>query len=392
MAGKIFINYRREDARAEAARLHDRLAAAFGAANVFMDVDNLRAGERFDLKLQKALAETDVFLAVIGARWSELLAARVESGEHDYVREEIAAALARKISIIPVLADRAPMPRAADLPGDIRDLVLHQKHDVVHESFGRDAAALIQAIKAARRARSKPLAVPWTPIMALALAAAGASAHFLLPARMPDPAPSAIAEPPKRKQDPKPAPAPSTPPRQVAEAEPQPAKPPADALKTDASEAARAAWADIEDKTDPRLFEAFRQQFGKSNPFYDALAERRIAELTPAPAVSPEPPGNVLTISKKPTPDPSLNSGPFHIQVGAFPDAAQAEDRLNLVKQALGPALLQKHPAFVMPVPLPTGATMYRLRLSRFLDETQAKAVCAKLRQSGLECWDIRAD
>jgi formylglycine-generating enzyme required for sulfatase activity len=218
VAGKIFINYRREDARAEAARLRDRLADAFGAANVFMDVDNLLPGERFDLKLQEALAETDVFLAVIGARWSELLAARTDSGERDYVREEIAAALARKIAVVPVLVDRAPMPRAAGLPGDIRDLVLYQKHDVAHESFGRDAAALADAIKAVRRARSKPIAAPWKPFAALALVAAGALAYVLAPAKGPDPAPTPVVEPPK------PAPAPSTPARREAAAEAPPAR------------------------------------------------------------------------------------------------------------------------------------------------------------------------
>jgi formylglycine-generating enzyme required for sulfatase activity len=54
--------------------------------------------------------------------------------------------------------------------------------------------------------------------------------------------------------------------------------PEAEAPKGDGSEAAR-AWAEIKDKTAPRLFEAFRQQFGRANPYYDALAERRIAEL-----------------------------------------------------------------------------------------------------------------
>ena len=39
MAGRIFINYRRDDERSTAARIRDRLAAVFGAANVFLDVD-----------------------------------------------------------------------------------------------------------------------------------------------------------------------------------------------------------------------------------------------------------------------------------------------------------------------------------------------------------------
>jgi D-alanyl-D-alanine carboxypeptidase (penicillin-binding protein 5/6) len=152
VSGKIFVNYRRDDAKAEAARLHDRLAQSFGAASVFMDVDNLLPGERFDLRLKEALAGTDVFLAVIGARWLDLLEARAQSGERDYVREEIAAALAAKLVVIPVLMDRAALPKAASLPEDIRELALYHKHDVVYESFGRDVQALIAAIETHRQA------------------------------------------------------------------------------------------------------------------------------------------------------------------------------------------------------------------------------------------------
>ena len=35
MAGKIFINYRRNDSIATAGRLHDRLVEAFGGDNLF---------------------------------------------------------------------------------------------------------------------------------------------------------------------------------------------------------------------------------------------------------------------------------------------------------------------------------------------------------------------
>ena len=118
-----------------------------------MDVDNLLPGERFDLRLKEALAGTDVFLAVIGARWLALLEARAATGERDYVREEIAAALAAKLVVIPVLMDRAALPRAASLPEDIRELALYHKHDVVYESFGRDVQALVAAINAHHEAR-----------------------------------------------------------------------------------------------------------------------------------------------------------------------------------------------------------------------------------------------
>ena len=110
-----------------------------------MDVDNLIAGQRFDKELERALAQTDVFLAVIGPRWLELFSQRQAAGERDYVHEEIAAALKREIVVIPVLIERASLPRAAELPEDMHNLVLHQKHSVTHENFGRDAAGLVEA-------------------------------------------------------------------------------------------------------------------------------------------------------------------------------------------------------------------------------------------------------
>ncbi len=146
--GKIFISYRRDDAPGDARSIRDRLARKFGEANVFMDVDRLLAGQRFDRELDKALSQCDVLLAVIGFRWTELLSA--QTGKRDFVREEIAAALKRDVPVIPVLVGREEhmpsLPQADDLPEEIRDLVLYQKHAIAHESFGRDAAELIAAI------------------------------------------------------------------------------------------------------------------------------------------------------------------------------------------------------------------------------------------------------
>jgi formylglycine-generating enzyme required for sulfatase activity len=148
MATKIFINYRRDDVRSDAARIRDRLAAVFGQANVFMDVENLVAGQRFDMALNKELAQCDVLLAMIGPRWLDLLKERQASTDGDFVREEIATALKRAIPVIPVLIDRTPLPRADQLPEDLRNLVMYHKHDVTHEHFGREVEELIAAIKA----------------------------------------------------------------------------------------------------------------------------------------------------------------------------------------------------------------------------------------------------
>src|SRR5712664_3125589 len=158
--GKIFVSYRRDDAPGDARSIYERLGRSFGEGNVFMDVDQLLAGQRFDRELDKALAECDVLIAVIGSRWMDLLSEHARHGKRDYVRDEIAAALQRDIIVIPVMmgreANMPPLPVAEDLPENIRDLVLYQKHNIAHESFGRDAAHLIAALQSLLRERRGP--------------------------------------------------------------------------------------------------------------------------------------------------------------------------------------------------------------------------------------------
>ena len=60
MPGKIFVNYRRDDVPGDARGVRDGMAAKFGKANVFMDVDNLLVGQRFDVELAKALDACDI--------------------------------------------------------------------------------------------------------------------------------------------------------------------------------------------------------------------------------------------------------------------------------------------------------------------------------------------
>jgi len=170
MPAKIFVSYRRDDDPNGAARIRDALAIKFGRSSVFMDVDDLVAGLRFDEELAKALAACDVFLSIIGPRWMDLLKTKASTGDRDYVREEIAEALMRKIVVIPVRIGREgqlpSLPRADELPPEIRDLVHYQKHDVTYEQFRRDASALIEAITVVRHhVRPEPAQVtrhvPW---------------------------------------------------------------------------------------------------------------------------------------------------------------------------------------------------------------------------------------
>jgi WD40 repeat protein len=150
MAGKIFINYRRDDSIGTAGRLHDRLAQSFGRKNLFMDVDHIPAGVDFVSHLNTQVAGCDVFLVIIGSRW---LDAKDDSGRRrleipdDFVAVEIAAALARDIRVIPVIVDGAHIPRAEELPEPLRPLVRRNAVEVRNAQFGRDAESLVEKVR-----------------------------------------------------------------------------------------------------------------------------------------------------------------------------------------------------------------------------------------------------
>jgi hypothetical protein len=67
-----------------------------------MDVEgSIKPGDEFVAVLNSQVAETDLLLAVIGPRWSELLAARANA-PYDFVAIEIKAALENNKRVIPV--------------------------------------------------------------------------------------------------------------------------------------------------------------------------------------------------------------------------------------------------------------------------------------------------
>ena len=129
MSRKIFINYRREDSIGTAGRLHDRLGQVFGPNNLFVDV----VGADLKARVNDQVAACRVFLAVISPNW---LGAKDEAGQRrlhnpdDFIAIEIAAALARKIHVVPVLVDGAHMPRASELPKLLKPLARSQAVEV----------------------------------------------------------------------------------------------------------------------------------------------------------------------------------------------------------------------------------------------------------------------
>jgi len=152
MAGKIFINYRRDDSIAIAGRLHDRLAEAFGRDNLFMDVDNIPVGINFEEYLNNQVAQCDAMLSVIGPNW---LNAKDETNQRrldkpdDFVAIELAGALARNILVIPVLVDGTRMPMASELPASLKPLALRNAIQIRNTNFGSDTEQLTTKIREA---------------------------------------------------------------------------------------------------------------------------------------------------------------------------------------------------------------------------------------------------
>jgi hypothetical protein len=100
--------------------------------------------------LDEEVAKCGVLLAVIGPSW---LDARDEHGNrrlddpNDFVRIEIAAALQRTIPVIPILLDGARIPKATQLPDDLKELALRNGTEIRHASFQDDMNRLIRGLK-----------------------------------------------------------------------------------------------------------------------------------------------------------------------------------------------------------------------------------------------------
>jgi hypothetical protein len=150
MSGQIFISYRREDSPAWVRLLSERLRGRFSSEKVFMDVDSLDAGVDFVEAIEQSVGSCDVLIAVIGRQWlssSDAEGKRRLEKPDDYVRIEIATALKNRIRVIPVLVDRALMPRSDELPEELKTLTRRNALEVSHHRFSADSEQLIAALE-----------------------------------------------------------------------------------------------------------------------------------------------------------------------------------------------------------------------------------------------------
>jgi pimeloyl-ACP methyl ester carboxylesterase len=113
------------------------LTAHYGTDSVFMDIDAIPLGSDFRGQIDQALQEADLVVAVVGPDWvgaRKLGRSRIND-EDDPVRIELEIALRRGLPIVPVLANRAIMPQAEDLPDSLREFTFRNAAEV---DAGRD--------------------------------------------------------------------------------------------------------------------------------------------------------------------------------------------------------------------------------------------------------------
>ena len=153
MAPKLFISYRRDDSAGHAGRVHDRLQREFGRDLLFMDVDSIPLGTNFVKVIGDEVAKCDALLALIGPGW---LDAHDEKGKRrlenpdDFLRVEIGPALKRGIRVVPILLEGTRVPKADQLPDDLKELAFRNALEVRHASFPQDMDRLIREFKGAQ--------------------------------------------------------------------------------------------------------------------------------------------------------------------------------------------------------------------------------------------------
>ena len=99
----IFISYRRDTGSTMARMVYDRMRLEKGY-QCFLDVEKLNAGD-FKKNIANEIAKCDIFILILSSRALERC-----SNPNDNVRQEILAALSKKLNIIPVTSEDFDWP------------------------------------------------------------------------------------------------------------------------------------------------------------------------------------------------------------------------------------------------------------------------------------------
>ena len=146
----IFISYRRDDSEGEAGRLSDDLEEIFAEHSIFMDVNAIQPGRDFRKAIDESIQKCSVLLAILGPAWltsGDATGQRRLDDESDFLRLELVSALKREIPVIPVLIRGTKMPRAEQLPDDMKELAFRNAVELTHARWKSDLQVLVRALR-----------------------------------------------------------------------------------------------------------------------------------------------------------------------------------------------------------------------------------------------------
>ena len=130
---KIFFSYRVADEKDFVFRICDRYVDHYGADNVFISPDRIPDGTCWKERILVELEKCDVIVAVIGPKWSELLAAKKDSTEEDFVLKEIAFGLENNKLVVPIRIKNSPRPVIHTLPEELQGISAIQFGEPVND-------------------------------------------------------------------------------------------------------------------------------------------------------------------------------------------------------------------------------------------------------------------
>lgn len=143
--GRIFISYRRTDAKGVAGRLSDTLEIYFGNNRVFRDIEDITGGAEFGQVIEKNLQSADAVIVLIGPDWlsttNEDGLRRLDAAD-DWVTQEIAVAIKQHIPLFPVLIEGTPMPRHNELPEKLTPLLKYNAITISDRNWHADVLGL----------------------------------------------------------------------------------------------------------------------------------------------------------------------------------------------------------------------------------------------------------
>ena len=168
----VFISYRRQDSAAAARWMYSSLQRTFGTDAVFMDTESIRMSDDWSEQITRALERATLLIAVIGPQWLRIAdeyGRRRIDREDDWVRNEIAYALAERIRLVPVLLSRTPLPGQDALPAPLQRLEKRQAFDLRDDRWEQDLNALVANLESLgfKRRSDKPIRYP-KPLVTIA--------------------------------------------------------------------------------------------------------------------------------------------------------------------------------------------------------------------------------